>query len=131
MFDVKVQKVWIWQETQDCLWNIAKENYGNPFLWPRIYEANREQIRNPNVIFPKQQIVIPPLDEVGTPVTSMEPTFIPDLSSEGTSSPVSVDVLPPAAPAPSKSTGKKKKSNTAAPIMEETRWNEMRSFSRW
>lgn len=61
--EVKVHKVWIWQETSDCLWNIAKENYGDPFLWPKIYEANRNLIKDPNVIFPKQRIVIPPLEE--------------------------------------------------------------------
>lgn len=61
--NVKIQKVWIWQETSDCLWNMAKEHYGNPFLWTKIYEANRLIIKNPHVIFPKQRIVIPPRDE--------------------------------------------------------------------
>jgi nucleoid-associated protein YgaU len=59
----KVQKVWIWQETNDCLWKMAQDHYGNPFLWPRIYEANRHLIRDPNIIFPKQEILIPPLEE--------------------------------------------------------------------
>lgn len=58
----KVQRVWIWQESADCLWNIAKEYYGNPYLWPKIYEANRHLIKDPNIIFPRQQIIIPPLD---------------------------------------------------------------------
>jgi hypothetical protein len=56
----RVETVWIWQETSDCLWNIAKKHYGNPFLWPKIYEANRAAIRDPNVIFPKQKLLIPP-----------------------------------------------------------------------
>src|ERR1035437_8276148 len=40
----------------DCLWRIAKkpEHYGNGFAWPVIYKANRDQIKNPNLIFPKQ-----------------------------------------------------------------------------
>lgn len=58
-----VKKVWIWQESGDCLWRIAEEHYGNPYLWPKIYEANRHLIRNPHVIFPKQLLVIPPLSE--------------------------------------------------------------------
>jgi hypothetical protein len=62
--DAKVQRVWIWQETNDCLWKMAKDHYGDPFLWPKIYEANRAQIKDPAVIFPKQQILIPPLEDV-------------------------------------------------------------------
>jgi nucleoid-associated protein YgaU len=65
---VAVENVWIWQETGDCLWKMAKEFYGDPYLWPRIYDANRETISNPNVIFPKQQIVIPPQQEARVPV---------------------------------------------------------------
>lgn len=47
----------------DCLWNIAKkqEFYGNGFAWPKIYQANRDQIKNPDLIYPKQEFKIPPL----------------------------------------------------------------------
>jgi nucleoid-associated protein YgaU len=49
----------------DCLWNIAKkkEHYGNGFAWPKIYNANRDQIKNPDLIYPKQIFKIPPLTE--------------------------------------------------------------------
>lgn len=49
----------------DCLWNIAKkkEHYANPFAWPIIYKANRDQIKNPDLIFPKQIFKIPNLTE--------------------------------------------------------------------
>jgi len=49
----------------DCLWNIAKKSdiYSNPFAWPNIYKANRDQIKNPNLIFPKQVFKIPHLTE--------------------------------------------------------------------
>ncbi len=49
----------------DCLWNIAKkkEHYANPFAWPIIYKANRDQIKNPDLIFPKQTFKIPNLTE--------------------------------------------------------------------
>ncbi|OGR84210.1 MAG: hypothetical protein A2901_06635 [Elusimicrobia bacterium RIFCSPLOWO2_01_FULL_54_10] len=53
--------VWIWQETKDCLWNLAKKHYKDPWQWKQIYIANRNSILNPNVIFPKQKIVVPPL----------------------------------------------------------------------
>ena len=33
--------------------------YGDPFLWPILYKANRDQIRDPQFIFPGQQLSIP------------------------------------------------------------------------
>ena len=49
----------------DCLWNIAKKSdiYGNGLAWPNIYKANRDKIKNPDLIFPKQQFTIPQLTE--------------------------------------------------------------------
>jgi len=49
----------------DHLWGIAKkkEHYANPFAWPIIYKANRDQIKNPDLIFPKQIFKIPNLTE--------------------------------------------------------------------
>jgi hypothetical protein len=49
----------------DCLWNISKKKdiYDNPFAWPNIYKANRDQIKNPDLIFPKQMFKIPNLTE--------------------------------------------------------------------
>ena len=49
----------------DCLWNIAKkkEHYGNGFAWPVIYKANRDEIKNPDLIYPKQVFKIPNLTE--------------------------------------------------------------------
>ncbi|MGE5399906.1 MAG: LysM peptidoglycan-binding domain-containing protein [Ignavibacteriales bacterium] len=49
----------------DCLWNIAKKKdvYNNAFAWPKIYQANRDQIKNPDLIYPKQIFKIPNLTE--------------------------------------------------------------------
>ncbi|MEW6196280.1 MAG: LysM peptidoglycan-binding domain-containing protein [Bacteroidota bacterium] len=49
----------------DHLWGIAKkkEHYDNPFAWPIIYKANRDQIKNPDLIYPKQIFKIPNLTE--------------------------------------------------------------------
>jgi len=49
----------------DHLWGIAKkkEHYGNGFAWPIIYKANRDQIKNPDLIYPDQVFKIPPLSE--------------------------------------------------------------------
>jgi len=45
----------------DCLWFIAgyPEIYGNPLLWPKIYEANRDKIKDPDLIYPGQVFIIP------------------------------------------------------------------------
>lgn len=43
----------------DTLSAIAKRFYGKPNDYPRIFEANREVIRDPNLIFPGQKIRIP------------------------------------------------------------------------
>lgn len=47
----------------DHLWGIArkKEHYGNGFAWPKIYNANRDQIKNPDLIYPKQTFKVPNL----------------------------------------------------------------------
>ena len=49
----------------DHLWGIArkKEHYGNPFAWPKIYQANRDKIKNPDLIFPKQEFRVPNLTQ--------------------------------------------------------------------
>lgn len=49
----------------DCLWFIARrpEHYDNPFAWPKIYKANRDVIKNANLIYPKQSFKIPALTE--------------------------------------------------------------------
>lgn len=43
----------------DTLWGISLRFYGRGASWPRIYDANRSRIRNPNLIYPGQIFVIP------------------------------------------------------------------------
>jgi nucleoid-associated protein YgaU len=45
----------------ECLWYIAgyPEIYGNPLEWPKIYKANRDIIRNPDLIYSGQVLRIP------------------------------------------------------------------------
>src|SRR4030067_3227726 len=49
----------------DHLWGIARksEHYGNGFAWPMIYKANRDKIKNPDLIYPQQVFSIPKLTE--------------------------------------------------------------------
>jgi nucleoid-associated protein YgaU len=48
---------------RDSLWRISgfPEIYDNPFLWPHIWSANQKMIPNPDLIFPGQKLVIPPV----------------------------------------------------------------------
>ena len=43
----------------NTLWDLAQRFYGNPFDWRRIWEANRETIPNPDLIYPGQVILVP------------------------------------------------------------------------
>jgi nucleoid-associated protein YgaU len=43
----------------DSLSKIAKREYGDAQAWRRIYEANRDAIENPDLIYPGQVIRIP------------------------------------------------------------------------
>lgn len=43
----------------DCLWNIAHNEFGDPFKWTLIYEANKSKINNPDLIYPNQEFDIP------------------------------------------------------------------------
>lgn len=41
------------------LWRIARENYGEGFLYVKVYEANKDQIRDPDLIYPGQLFKVP------------------------------------------------------------------------
>lgn len=41
------------------LWAIARERYGDPFLYVQVFEANRTQIRDPDLIYPGQVFTLP------------------------------------------------------------------------
>jgi nucleoid-associated protein YgaU len=43
----------------DNLWRISREMYGHGIRYSTIYQANRDQIRNPNLIYPGQVFVMP------------------------------------------------------------------------
>lgn len=52
----------------DNLWMIAKRLYGKGVRYSTIYQANTDQIRNPDLIYPGQVFVIPEGDSAWKPV---------------------------------------------------------------
>ena len=47
----------------ECLWMIAGMEYGHPYYykWPLIYNANRDLIKDPDLIYPGWSLKIPPM----------------------------------------------------------------------
>ena len=43
----------------DSLWRISRITYGDGARYALVYQANRDRIRNPNLIYPGQTLVIP------------------------------------------------------------------------
>jgi len=43
----------------DCLWTIARDRYSEGVAWTKIFKANQGLIKNPDLIYPYQQIILP------------------------------------------------------------------------
>lgn len=56
-------------ERGDTLWGLSEEAYGDGEDWPKIFEANRATIENPDLIFPGQQLRTPDAHD-NAPATS-------------------------------------------------------------
>lgn len=62
----------------ETLWALAGRYYEDPFLWPRIYEANRSQIADPDLIYPDQEFVIPGIAADQLAIVADEPAIVAD-----------------------------------------------------
>jgi len=63
-FVASLEKTYVvgsWKKNRDCLWNISKKKdiYNNPFMWPKIWQGNRDQIKDPDIIRKGQKLKIP------------------------------------------------------------------------
>ncbi len=57
----KTYTVGTWARDRDCLWNIArkKDIYDNAWMWPKIWQGNRDMIKDPDIIKPRWVLKIP------------------------------------------------------------------------
>ncbi len=65
-------------ERHDTLWDLAEEHLGDPYRWPEIHEANREQVVDPDEIDIGWQLALP-TDRAEQPAS----TEIPELATGG------------------------------------------------
>lgn len=49
------------QKLKDCLWRIAGRFYKNPLKWKKIYHANKDKIKDPDLIYPGWILKVPKL----------------------------------------------------------------------
>ncbi|MET9669629.1 LysM peptidoglycan-binding domain-containing protein [Streptomyces sp. NPDC006475] len=82
-------------ESGDYLSTIAQEELGDGDRWPELYQANRDEITDPDVIHPGQRLDLPPADAT-VPATPPEPASPPDKPAD----PAPDHEDAPAAPAP-------------------------------
>ena len=63
---VKIYTVGTWAHDRDCLWNISKKKdiYNNAWMWPKIWQGNRDQIKDPDIISKGQKLKIPKAGEM-------------------------------------------------------------------
>jgi LysM repeat protein len=62
----------------DSLSKIAREVYGDGSRWPEIFEANKDKISSPSMIYPGQELRIPyGPDDVAEPLPTEPPTEPP------------------------------------------------------
>ena len=80
---LKIYKVVYNKKKRDCLWRIAGKVYKDARLWPLIYMANREQIKDPDLIFPGQKFKIPEIPP-RTELKSVEDATRSETKDDGT-----------------------------------------------
>lgn len=73
----KTYTVGTWSRDRDCLWTIAakKTVYDSPWLWPKIWQGNRDQIKDPDLIYPGEKLAIPPAGALTSAEKSAERSY--------------------------------------------------------
>jgi hypothetical protein len=84
----------------DTLWDISGQYLQDPFRWPRVFEANRGKINDPDLIFPEQEFVLPGGVGDGSRRASAQPSSAPGASAAATEEPAGEERASSAAAGP-------------------------------
>ncbi|RVV98772.1 LysM peptidoglycan-binding domain-containing protein [Mesobaculum littorinae] len=79
------------------LWRIARENYGEGILYVRVFEANADKIRDPDLIYPGQIFTVPEGEEAAS--ANAPATSSPAAASRAASAPAPATSDPASDPA--------------------------------
>ncbi len=56
----------------DTLWDLSTKYLGSPWIWPRVYNANRGGVKHPHWIYPGQKLAIPGAAEIAAALAEQE-----------------------------------------------------------
>ncbi len=59
-------------EKDEWMWDISREVYGEPYLWPLIFEANKTIDDDPNLVEPANTLMIPSLEGSSSNLTKAD-----------------------------------------------------------
>jgi hypothetical protein len=84
----------------DTLWDLAQLYYRNPYQWRVIWEANRDSIADPNLIYPSEVFVIPGLPGQAVTTAAVTTAAVPAPETEPQPEPVAAEPVaqPPGVP---------------------------------
>lgn len=82
----------------DTLWGLAGTYLQNPFLWSKIYEANRSLIQDPHWIYPNQEFVIPSVQAAASMASAPPAPVVEEPAPVVEAEPVAAAEPAPAAP---------------------------------
>ncbi len=61
----------------DTLWDLSGKYYKDPYKWGKIYNANLDRVNNPDLIYPRNELVIPDLTEEVKPEVKPAAAVVP------------------------------------------------------
>jgi DNA-binding protein HU-beta len=56
----------------EWMWDISRKVYGEPYLWPLIFEANKTVNDDPNLVEPASTLTVPSIDGTATSLTKSD-----------------------------------------------------------